>query len=103
MNIKAELEKYMTLLDQIAEEFFASTKSYRKHTFRLEIGKKYAKIVCETTSSVHSFIDMTNGDILKAATYKAPAKHPRGNIINISTKEELLNCVDVYGAKYLRG
>ncbi len=30
--------------------------------------------------SVHSFIDMETGDVLMAASFKAPAKHARGNI-----------------------
>ena len=48
-------------------------------------GSVYVKVLCKT--SVHSFIVKTDGerfkrgDILKAASYKAPAKNfPRGNV-----------------------
>ena len=49
-------------------------------------GRRYDKIISEDigTSSnqtrVWAFVDKTNGNILKPATWKAPAKHPRGNI-----------------------
>lgn len=45
-------------------------------------GKKYAKLVATDTGRyVYGFIDLTNGDLLKAASWKAPALNfPRGNI-----------------------
>lgn len=49
--------------------------------------------------SIHVFIDKKTGDILKAATYKAPAKHARGNIFDASWG---LSEVTPYGANYLR-
>ncbi len=52
--------------------------------YDLEIGggRKYTKIIMNTGNQkmVWGFIDRTNGDVLKAATWKAPAKHPRGNL-----------------------
>lgn len=50
-------------------------------------GKKYSKIVERRDgesrpSSVHSFIDLTTGDILKPASWERPAKGIRGNITN---------------------
>jgi hypothetical protein len=48
-------------------------------------GKKYARIVSADADGHHrsawGFIDMTNGDVLKCAGWKAPAKNfARGNI-----------------------
>lgn len=46
-------------------------------------GRKYARLVTQRDGAPRSamgFIDMTNGDILKADGWKAPAKHARGNI-----------------------
>lgn len=76
-----------------------------------EYGKKYAKIICESrgpgrgSKSVWGFVclqDMTvggipykRGDLLKAASYKAPAKHSRGNLLE-GTAE-----YDLYGPAYL--
>jgi len=47
-------------------------------------GRRYIRIVADdgTQSSAWAFIDTTNGDILKPASWKAPAKHARGNIYN---------------------
>jgi hypothetical protein len=49
--------------------------------FSAQHGKKYVKIVRDDGQrSVHSFIDKTTGDVLKPASWNAPAKHARGNI-----------------------
>lgn len=48
---------------------------------------------------IHTFIDKTTGDILKPATYKAPAKHPRGNLFD---DHNGLKYVNHYGPNYLR-
>ena len=46
-------------------------------------GRRYAKMVRTDAaqSSVHSFVDMTNGNVLKAETWKKPAKHARGSVL----------------------
>ena len=56
-------------------------------TLRFEVGKVYIKVI--TNTSVHSFIvkedtkQFKKGDILKAASWRAPAKNfTRGNIFN---------------------
>ena len=43
-------------------------------------GRRYIKVIQGT--SVWAFIDKTNGDILKPASWRAPAKHARGNIFD---------------------
>ena len=47
---------------------------------RYEDGSRYIRIF--RGSSAEAFIDKTNGDVLKAATWRAPAKHSRGNIFD---------------------
>lgn len=49
--------------------------------------------------SVHCFVDMATGDVLKAAGYKAPAKHARGNIYD---EKNGLGSMGPYGPAYLR-
>jgi hypothetical protein len=58
-----------------------------KKSIRIEEGKKFIKVIKDT--SVHSFIVIADdgkfkrGDILKAASWRAPAKNfARGNILN---------------------
>jgi hypothetical protein len=67
--------------------------SYRWNSWETEItinnGRKYDKLITENISTdsgdrsnrrVFAFIDKTNGDILKPATWNSPAEHNRGNI-----------------------
>ena len=49
-------------------------------TFKVTIGKKYAKLCRD--NSVHAFIDKNTGDIFKPASWNAPAKHARGNVLS---------------------
>ena len=68
----------------------------------LERGKRYVRIVrSEGTNSrsVHAFVDTTNGDVLKPASWKAPAKHARGNIFDESKG---LKHMSSYGPAYLK-
>lgn len=80
--------------------------------WNVEFGKKYAKIIEShgnfqgiKSNSVWGFvvlkectvagINYKTGDLLKAASYNAPAKHARGNIIDGTAK------YDVWGPAYL--
>lgn len=60
---------------------------------KYEVGNKYVKVV--TPSSVFCFVDRTTGDVLKAASWKAPAKHARGNLFTGKIG------VTAYGAEYM--
>lgn len=58
-----------------------------KVSIEYEFGKKYVRVIRNDGSSrsVHSFVEISNGDVWKAASWKTPAKnHPRGNISNIT-------------------
>ena len=51
-------------------------------------------------AEVYCFIDKSNGDVLKAATFKAPAPNGvRGNLFDA----DILSKVDPYGVCYVRG
>jgi hypothetical protein len=67
------------------------------------MGKKYAKIVSTikgtNQSAAWAFVNLGNGDVLKAATWSAPAKHARGNIFD---EFEGMKFIDAYGPAYLR-
>ena len=69
-------------------------------------GSRYIK-VCkqrenETTSrgAAWAFIDRTNGDVLKPASWAAPARHARGNIFD---EHKGMAHISAYGPAYLRG
>lgn len=72
----------------------------------VEVGVKYARLVQAGTNgndsrSAYAFIDLTNGDILKTAGWKAPAKHARGNIRIGDASNWFNGALTVYGARYL--
>jgi hypothetical protein len=62
-----------------------------------QIGSKYVRIVA--AGSAYCFIDRATGDILKTASWKTPAKHPRGTVHTPTFGVEF---VGPYGAAYLR-
>jgi hypothetical protein len=66
-----------------------------------EEGSRYIRIVKVDPSSrsAFAFIDKTNGDVLKVASWKAPAKKSRGNIFD---EFNGLKYVGAYGPAYLR-
>jgi len=70
-------------------------------TLSIERGARYIRVVSAGGSqrSVFAFIDTTNGDVLKPASWKAPAAHARGNIFDASGG---LERVGPYGPAYLR-
>ena len=76
----------------------------RTTKYVLEPGRKYIKVVREeywdnklTSKSVHAFIDAANGDIYKAAGWKAPAKNgARFNVVNDNAA--LIAACDPYGS-----
>lgn len=65
----------------------------------VEAGQKNAKIVkTDSQRSVFCFVRIADGAILKAASWKAPAKHARGSIFVNAGQD----AVTTFGANYLR-
>jgi hypothetical protein len=107
-ELKTRLEQYKKVVQDMNDKNWKqSGMTYAQSPLIvIEEGTRYIKISKQDRSlegrlgskSVHTFIDKTNGDILKAATYKAPAKNGvRGNIF-----KEFEMMIDHHGAKYLR-
>ena len=75
------------------------------HNIYVEYGNKYARVIHADASgpsrSVHTFVNMINGDILKAGGWKAPA--PNGVRGNIFEDDFGASVVNNYGASYLKG
>ena len=89
-NIKNFEGSIVAFKDLIASRYqdyrnrFGFTKPIHDRIFSIRVGKKYYKIIERdvhgTSASVHSFVSIENGDVFKASTRNAPAKHKRGNI-----------------------
>ena len=86
------MEYVYSFLDQVNKNFQdycdrARLGLIKEEHFAVQtIGRKYIKIsqFCGAgkARSVHSFINANTGDIYKPASWKAPAKHARGNIFS---------------------
>ena len=105
-DVQERLDKYVALVQQKNNNYF----KVMKYTFAdppvvtVDYGKKYAKIVkndqLNGSRSVHTFVNMLNGDILKSGSWKAPAPNGvRGNIFADDIGDDRINEM---GANYLR-
>jgi hypothetical protein len=69
--------------------------------FIYEKGKKYAKIIHvskpSNQRSAHAFVDLNNGDVFKSASWKAPAKGIRYNLLNDQSRTEMYRRADWAG------
>ena len=111
-TIELNVRKYTLMLCDALEDKF---KSRNKGTiggkyeapaykFVIESGRKYHKIIMEVPNhnrpasrSVHAFVDKKTGEVYKAASFKAPAKHVRFNLLLINDREWLLEHADWAG------
>lgn len=101
MEIEKAFEQFVEdVRDMVAREHNRRFPSLETPSICFTKGRRYWRVVKESLGqrSAYCFVDRTNGDILKAATWKAPAKHARGNVLD----DNPLDAVTEYGAKYLR-
>jgi hypothetical protein len=65
----------------------------------MDVGGRFIRLVqyhnpeTLTGAYVHAFVDKTNGDLLKAAGWKAPAKGARGNLLDDASFQDVLRRV----------
>jgi hypothetical protein len=102
-NFNAALDKFVTEAQAIVDrDRNAKFPMLARSVLTAEPGRRYVKIVVcsegQSDRSVYCFVDSTNGDILKAASWKAPAKYARGNVLSGKTSDAVTH----YGAMYLR-
>lgn len=64
--------------------------------FEIKQGRKFIKIISD--NSVYAFINRYNGDVMKPASWSAPAKHARGNIKD----ESGFTCCGPHSVAYLK-
>ena len=105
------LEDFRATAEGILRDYFARNN----YTFAVphieifKVSRKYAKLIRTESDPatgekrgqtfVHSFVEVATGDIFKAATFKAPAKHARGNIYRGNGAEALTDDAHV---RYLK-
>lgn len=92
------MENYESRLEVLVEKIQKMKINYADGKLvTVKDGKRYSKIVYN--GSVYAFIDKSNGDVLKPASWNAPAKHARGNIFN---DDYGFGCCGVYSVAYLK-
>ena len=96
------------------QKFFAATGDANYHNSRIEAlkngedaykfyiesGRKYHKIIMETSDgsrSVHAFVNMKTGELHKAASFKSPVKDARFDLRIIEEREFVLEKCDWAG------
>jgi hypothetical protein len=94
MATATEIQAYADVVQTLQDE-----DRYSKSTVSVQYGKKYARIVLENGSSksVHSFVEIATGNILKSASWQTPAKGKRGSVHDLAA-----GGFNQYGANYLR-
>ena len=100
-DIQLNIRKYTLMLcDCLTDDFTRSHPNSDPYKFYIESGRKYHKIVMETESqsrSVHAFVDKKTGEVYKPASFKAPAKIVRYNLLMIKSREECFARADWAG------
>ena len=100
METTANVLKYSEML---CEALFQDIERQHKNSgykFCIESGRKYHKLVMECENgakSVHAFVEKKFGNVYKAASWKAPAKHIRFNLLDDNSREECFARADWAG------
>lgn len=96
-------DKFMGHVNSVFDKYWNDMGfTHSKSSFEVVEGKRYVKVVRNDVSqkSVHLFVDKTNGNVLKAKSWKGPeTKNPRGNIFN---EDNGLGSLTPHGTVYLR-
>lgn len=106
--VLAQVALFVTALQKLFDDSYADSPLSAPRAEVL-IGTKNIKVVraeydksgVRYTASAHCFIDIETGNILKAASWKVPAKGVRGNIFT-DDNYSIGKGVGEYGAAYFR-
>ena len=102
MDNLTQVLKYSEMLCEALLQDFKGRNGGRSsdYKFYIESGRKYHKVIMETgagSRSVHAFIEKKFGNVYKAASWKAPAKHIRFNLLDDNSREECFARADWAG------
>jgi|TARA_R110000824_G_scaffold229521_1_gene417180 hypothetical protein len=106
-QLREEIEEFATRVQEVINKHFKERfPNLTPSTISVKFGRKYAKIIRESSTGargttqkcVYGFVDAHTGDIYKAASWRAPAKHVRGSIFD---HDGGMHATTPYGIKYL--
>lgn len=100
-EFETALEGFLTKAQKLINDYDEQRKNIDSRLLMTERGKRFIRVVSAwgPQRSAWAFIDTTNGDVLKPASWKAPAKHARGNIFD---EFNGMKYVGPYGPAYLK-
>jgi len=105
-TIELNVRKYCLMLCDALEQNFKDRNHGKVggydapvYKFVIESGRKYHKLIMDANGSrsVHAFVDRKSGEVYKSASFKAPAKGVRFNLLLINDREWLLENADWAG------
>jgi hypothetical protein len=102
-GVIVRLNEFVKNLSTELENYYSEQFTYVKApSIEVSEGPKFFKIISFDSSSrsVFCFIDKANGNILKASSWNAPAKHPRGSIFEKNYGWG--TALNAYGAVYMQ-
>lgn len=112
-DIEKQIENYCLMLCEALHQDFCKRHSRNGDTKCFDLdssGRKYHKIwdvdkgYNGESRSCHAFIDKKTGEVYKPASYKAPAKNVRFNLLMENSREFLFEHCDWAGSYlYMRG
>jgi len=96
------LDNYVYYIQKLTNEYYAKFPNLEVAKITIRKGRKYMKVTKVSegmiSESVHSFVEVETGNVYKAASWRAPAKHVRANIYDYNS---LKNGVNEHGANYI--
>ncbi|AMO42857.1 hypothetical protein BJD43_gp173 [Cyanophage S-RIM50] len=97
----ANVLRYSEMLcEALLQDYKGKNNGGTSYKFYIESGRKYHKLIMETkgnTRSVHAFVDKNSGAVYKSASWTAPAKGIRFNLLDDDSREECLARCDWAG------
>jgi hypothetical protein len=107
LDFEIQLTGFIEGSQKVIDDYFAKNYPSQGRKLVLERGQKNIRVVAKDvfkgevsdSGSAWAFIDIRTGDILKPASWKAPAKHARGNIMEDGFG---VKYIGPYGPSYLR-
>lgn len=102
---RADIDKVIVDFVKFAQDLVNKNQRDQGYDWAVDLsinwGRRYAKIVKESLDqrSAFGFVDRDTGNILKAASWRKPARHARGNVLDRSSWSR---AVTPYGMAYMR-
>lgn len=91
---------FKAFMNHLHENFI---EKFGTQEFTYDVGSKFIRVwsVRGGSKSAYCFVERATGNVMKTATWRAPAKHPRGNLFD-GIEDTKAYGVGMYGAAYLR-